>query len=232
MRAELVEGGRGGGEILLGTFQQFARFVFERAAGIEFEVGLDIGDDGRRIVLAFVDSGEQDVNIGEGGIATEGVEGALERFGDLSESILNESQTISADGGTGVEEEAFTHQGLGLGKLRTLIENHGQAEKGRGEAVVREIDRLLEVERSGIELTEVVVGKRAIVVAAIRSRGQLDGGRQVGEAGFGFTPEEQARALFKGAGRFGGHGEFVNGDDRVARRRVAGGRRLRLSCER
>jgi len=80
-------------------------------------------------------------------------------------------------------------------------------------------------------LTEPVEGKGAIVVAAKSTRGKLDGGGKVGEAGFGFALEEQARTFFQGPRSFGGHGEFLNGDDGVARRHVVGGRRLRAGQE-
>jgi len=62
---------------LLGALEEFAGFVLQRTAGIEFEVGLDIGDDGGRIVLAFVNAGEQHTGVGERRIATEGVERTL-----------------------------------------------------------------------------------------------------------------------------------------------------------
>jgi hypothetical protein len=65
-------------------------------------------------------------------------------------------------------------------------------------------------------------------IAAIRSRGQLDGGGQVGEAGFGFALEEQVRAFLQGARRPGRYGKFGNGDDCVARRRSCGRKEIAL----
>ena len=69
---------------MLGALEEFAGFVLQRTAGIEFQVRLDIGDDGGRIVLAFVNAGEQHADVGEGGIPAESVESTLQSFRNLS----------------------------------------------------------------------------------------------------------------------------------------------------
>lgn len=172
---------------MLGAGQKLAGLVLERAAGIEFEVSLNVGDDGRRIVLTLVNSGEEDVDVGQDGIARERVEGALQRLRDLAERVLNESQTIFADGRAWVEEKTLANKGFRVGKLGALVEDHGETEERGGKAAASEVNGGLEILGSGVELAEVVVGQAKIVVRTIGGGSQLDDSGEVGETGFGIA---------------------------------------------
>lgn len=78
MTGRSVEEGGKGRKILLGACEELAGFVLKRAAGIELEISLGVGDDRERIVLALMDSGEEKVNVGEGRIAGDRLQRALE----------------------------------------------------------------------------------------------------------------------------------------------------------
>lgn len=151
----------------------------------------------------------------------------------MAERVLNKPKTIFAEDGTRIKEEPAVNEGFRLGILRTLVENHGKCEERRGEGTIGDVDGFLELAPGGIKLPEAIVGQAEIVVGAIRRGSELDGGGEEGQTGFGVTLLEEAGALFKCALGFGGHGEFLNGDNVIAwgSGRVVSGRRLRTSLE-
>jgi len=186
--------------------------------GGELQVGLGFGYDGRGVVLQVVNAGEKDVDVGLLGIEPHSFQGAVLRLGDAAERELHECQTVFADGGIGSDKETSLNEELGLAVVCALIKDHGEAEYGRREASVGEVNGFLEIFGGGIELAEAEEGQAEIVIGAIGVRGLFNNLAEVGEAGFEIAFEEELCALCKGLRGFAGHGEILNGDDGIVAR--------------
>lgn len=130
---------------------------------------------------------------------------------------MDKSETIFAHAGTGGDEKALANEGFSGRKIGLTVEDHGKSKERRSEGTFAEVDGLLEILRGGVELAETVVGQTEVVIGAEGRRRLLDGLLEVGEAALGITLDEEFGALLEGARGFAGHGEFVDGDDGVAR---------------
>ena len=69
LKERLVERGGEVGEVGLGALQELDCVLLQSAVRIELEIGLNVGDDGVGIVQALMNPGEEDVHVGQLGVA-------------------------------------------------------------------------------------------------------------------------------------------------------------------
>ena len=106
-----------------------------------------------------------------------------------------------------------------LSVLGATVGNYGQAEEGRSEGALGKGDRLLEVLRGVVELTEIVLGESEIMVRRKEVGRELDRLLEMRQACVVLMFEQEGRALFIGTPhRFRGHNELLNVHNRRSRR--------------
>ena len=203
---------------MLGAVEKIEGVGVQRAVGIKLQIVLGVGEGGRGVVLEGVNSGEKDVGRGFGGVECESFTGAEFGVGNAAERVLDESETVLSDCGRRGQQERLANEGFGLREFGTLIEDHGESEKRRGEVAIGEVDGFLEVVCGGVVLADAVVSQSHVVVGAIGEGSQVGGGLKIGEASLGVVLEEKGGALFKSARRFARQRKIVDRDNGVVGR--------------
>src|ERR1700730_11988159 len=102
-----------------------------RALGIEFEIGVQVRQDGEQIALAKMDLGEKQIGGGQIGVGKNSLAGGSFGVGQAVGAEQQPCENEVASGVGGILIEAGTDGFLGFGELLLKAEDHAQAEQRR-----------------------------------------------------------------------------------------------------
>ena len=156
-------------------------------------------------MLEFVNSGQQEIGVCEGGIEPNGFTGAAFGIGDLAKRKLSHSQKIFASGGGWLQEKCMLQESLGLFELVLVIADHGEPAERRGESGSGQLDGFFEILSRGFQLAETGIGEPQVVVRPIGGGTLLDGAEEVLKAGLRLAFRKEASAFFVFTQSLGGH---------------------------
>lgn len=186
---------------------------FQAAVRSAGEIGINFGEDAVGIVESLVNVREEQMNVGEVRVETDGVEGATLRIRNPAGGILHEAETVFAGSRIGSQQESLANKGFGLRVIATTVKDHGETKKRRGVGGFGGVESLLEIFAGLVHVAEFVFCDSEIVIRGVIVGSELGGVLEIGEAGLWIPAYEKLAALFKGVGGFAGHGELLDGND-------------------